>query len=49
MGFLTVHGHQQPPIVRLGLLHDPAYREANAGALRMEWPRTPLPDWPDGD
>ena len=30
-------------------LHDPAYREANAGALRMEWPRIPLPDWPRGD
>ena len=27
-------------------LHDPAYREANAGALRMEWPRIPLPGWP---
>ena len=29
-------------------LHDPAYREVNAGALRMEWPRIPLPGWPDG-
>ena len=29
-------------------LHDPAYRQANAGALRMEWPRIPLPGWPDG-
>ena len=29
-------------------LHDPAYRTANAGALRMEWPRIPLPGWPDG-
>ena len=27
-------------------LHDPAYREANAGGLRMEWPRIPLPGWP---
>ena len=26
----------------LAVLHDPAYREANAGALRMEWPRIPL-------
>ena len=26
----------------------PAYREANAGALRMGWPRIPLPGWPDG-
>ena len=33
----------------LAVLHDPAYREANAGALRMEWPRIPLPSWPDGE
>ena len=33
----------------LAVLHDPAYRVANAGALRMEWPRIPLPAWPDGD
>ena len=33
----------------LATMHDPAYREANAGALRMEWPRIPLPGWPDGD
>ncbi|MCY3788988.1 MAG: hypothetical protein OXH63_09405 [Gemmatimonadetes bacterium] len=32
----------------LAVLHDPAYREANAGALRMEWPRIPLPGWPEG-
>ena len=32
----------------LATLHAPAYREANAGALRMEWPRIPLPSWPDG-
>ncbi|MCY4585290.1 MAG: N-6 DNA methylase [Bryobacterales bacterium] len=32
----------------LAILHDSAYREANAGALRMEWPRIPLPGWPDG-
>ena len=30
-------------------LHNPAYRVANAGALRMEWPRIPLPGWPDGN
>ena len=30
------------------MLHDPGYREANAGALRMEWPRIPLPGWPYG-
>ena len=29
----------------LATVHDPAYREANAGALRMEWPRIPLPGW----
>ena len=33
----------------LAVLHDPAYRDSNAGALRMEWPRIPLPAWPDGD
>ncbi len=32
----------------LSTLHDPAYREANAGALRMGWPRIPCPGWPDG-
>ena len=32
----------------LATLHDSAYREANAGALRMGWPRIPLPGWPDG-
>ncbi len=30
----------------LAVLHDPAYREANADALRLGWPRIPLPDWP---
>ena len=33
----------------LAILHDPSYRKANAGALRMEWPRIPLHGWPDGD
>ena len=32
----------------LAVLHGPAYREANAGALRMGWPRLPLPGWPHG-
>ena len=27
----------------LATLYDPAYREANAGALRLEWPEIPLP------
>ena len=31
----------------LAVLHDPAYRRDNADALRMEWPRIPLPGWPD--
>ena len=33
----------------IATLHDHAYRAANAGALRMEWPRIPLPGWPDGN
>ena len=33
----------------LATLHDPAYRAANAGALRMEWPRIPLAGWGDGE
>ena len=33
----------------LAVLHDPGYREVNAGALRMEWPRIPLPGWANGD
>ncbi len=33
----------------LATLHDPAYRQANAGALRMEWPRIPLPGWHEGN
>ena len=33
----------------LATLHNPSYRSANAGALRMEWPRVLLPGWPDGD
>ena len=32
----------------IATLHDRAYRTANAGALRMDWPRIPLPGWPDG-
>ena len=33
----------------LAVLHDRAYRKANAGALRMEWPRIPIPGWPAGE
>ena len=30
------------------VLHDAKYHEANGDSLRMEWPRIPLPGWPDG-
>ena len=33
----------------VAVLHNPAYRESNAGALQMEWPRIPLPGWPAGE
>ena len=33
----------------ISVVHDPSYRATNAGALRMEWPRIPLPGWPDGE
>ena len=33
----------------IATLHDPAYLRDNAGALRVEWPRIPLPGWPDSD
>ena len=33
----------------LATLHNPGYRTANAGALRMDWPHIPLPGWPDGN
>ena len=33
----------------LAVLHDPAYRKDNTGALQMGWPRIPLPGWPDGN
>ena len=32
----------------LAVLHDPKYHETNGDALRMEWPRIPLPGWPTG-
>jgi len=32
----------------LATLHDPGYRSSNAGPLRMEWPRIPLPNWGHG-
>ena len=33
----------------LAVLHDPEYHEKNGDAMRMEWPRIPLPGWPDGN
>lgn len=33
----------------IAVLHTPSYHEANRGALRMGWPRIPLPGWPDGE
>ena len=33
----------------LATLHDPTYREANAGALAMEWPHILLLGWPEGE
>ena len=32
----------------LAVLHDPEYKQANVGGLRMGWPRIPLPGWPSG-
>ena len=31
----------------IAVLHAPAYRTENAGALRLDWPRIPLPGTPD--
>ena len=44
----ATHQFLEVPYI-LAVLHDPGYREANAGALRMAWPRIPLPGWPDGE
>ena len=33
----------------ISVVHDPSYRATNGGALRMGWPRIPLPGWPDGE
>ena len=33
----------------LAVLHDPGYHRLNGDALLMEWPRIPLPGWPDGN
>ncbi len=48
--YLDCIGHRVEDLFHhtLATLHDPVYREANAGALRMQWPRIPLPGWPKG-
>ena len=33
----------------LAIQHNPHYRKANADALRLGWPRIPVPAWPDGE
>jgi hypothetical protein len=33
----------------LAVLHAPSYRSGNAGALRQDWPRIPVPGWPVPD
>ena len=33
----------------LATLHDPDYLKTNAGALRADGPRIPVPGWPDGE
>ena len=32
----------------LATMNDPEYRHSNSGALRVGWPRIPVPDWPNG-
>ena len=32
----------------LAIQHNPHYRKSNADALRLTWPRIPVPGWPDG-
>ena len=48
-GYLDRHGMAVEDLFYfvLAILHDPTYRETNGGALRMDWPRIPLPGWPD--
>lgn len=48
-GVLDALGLDDPGLVFhhvLATLHTPAYREANAGALRQDWPRIPWPKLP---
>ena len=33
----------------LAVLHNRKYHDQNSDALRMAWPRIPLPGWPDGN
>jgi len=43
--FLTAHALLPETVFRhiVATLHAPSYRAENAGALRMDWPRVPLP------
>lgn len=44
--YLTTHEAQPEALFyhSLAVMHAPAYRKANAGALRQDWPRIPLPE-----
>jgi REP element-mobilizing transposase RayT len=44
--YLRALGAAAPEIFyhAIAVLHDPAYRTENSGALRQDWPRIPLPD-----
>ena len=50
-GYLNILGIGVEDLIYhvLAVLHDPFYQQTNAGALRAEGPRIPLPGWPDGD
>ena len=46
LGYIESHGATPSDLFHhaLATLHDPAYRAANVGGLRLGWPRIPLPD-----
>lgn len=43
--FLAIQGLEDETIFRhvIATLHSPSYRAENAGALRLDWPRVPIP------
>lgn len=47
LGFTPEEGAQSLFYHALAVLHAPAYRVENAGALRQDWPRVPLPKMRD--